>query len=97
MNFREFVDNDAAIAYGWMMLLLYFGGAIAIWFGWTYMIDILLYNVINPEIARGTMSLQAVTAGTWNVNVAKFAPPLILILGFVYGVNRAIYSRGRSI
>jgi len=85
--------NEAGIAYGFMMLLLYFGSAVLIWFCWTAFIDILLTVVVNPRIIDGTMSLQAVNAGNWNVNVVKFGMPLILICGFVYAVNRAIYAK----
>ena len=88
------VDPEEALAYGWMMLLLYFGGAIAIWFAWSYMIDLILTTTINPAIEAGTMSVQAVNTGNWNVNIIKFAPPFILIMGFIYGVNRAIYAKG---
>lgn len=87
-------DSDEALAYGWMMLLLYFGGAIAIWFAWTYMIDLIMTTTVNPAIEAGTMSVQAVHTGQWNVNVIKFGPPFILIMGFIYGVNRAIYAKG---
>ena len=88
-------DNSEGLAYGWMMLLLYFGAAIAIWFAWTYMYDLMLTTTVNPAISAGTMSVQAVNAGKFNVNVVKFAPPLFLILGFIYAVNRAIYAKGR--
>jgi len=88
-----YYDNESGLAYGWMMLLLYFGAAIVIWMAWTAMIDILLVTVVNPRIIAGTMSLQAVNAGNWNVNVVKFAVPLILIAGFIYSVNRAIYAK----
>ena len=85
--------NEAGLSYGFMMLILYFGAAILIWFCWTAFIDILMVTTINPRIAAGTMSLQAVNAGNWNVNIIKFAVPLILIAGFIYAVNRAIYAK----
>jgi hypothetical protein len=86
-------DNEEGLALGWMMLLLYFGAAIVIWFCWTAFVDILMVTTINPRIVAGTMSLQAVNAGNWTVNIIKFAVPLILIAGFIYAVNRAIYAK----
>ncbi len=89
-------DSENSLSYGWMMLLLYFGGAALIWLVWTGLIDLLSVLVINPRIVAGTMSLQAVNAGQFCVNVIKFGIPPILIFGFIYAVNRAIYAKGRA-
>jgi hypothetical protein len=88
------IKNDEALAYGFMMLCLYFGVGVMIWLCWAYAFNIILTVAVNPQIAAGTMSMQTVNATAWNVNVLRYAPPIILLFGFIYGTNRAIFKRG---
>lgn len=86
-------ENEEAIAYGWMMLCLYFGAAVLIWLSWAYVYNEFLTVMINPDIEAGKLSLQTVNSISWNVNVFRYAPPIILLFGFIFGVNRAITKR----
>lgn len=88
--------NEDGLAYGYMMIAMYLAAVVIIWFGWTFMYDLMLTTSVNPAIEDGTMSVQAVYAGNWNVNVMKYAPPAFLIFGLGYAVNRAIYAKGRG-
>lgn len=88
-------ECEIALAYGYMSLLLYFGVAVMIWFAWSFVINNILDVSVNPMITRGELSLQTVGAIGWAVNVFRYAPPIILLFGFIYGINRAIFKRGR--
>ena len=85
---------EAGLAYGWMMLCLYFGMAALIWVTWTYAYDSFLGIIINPYITAGDVSLQTAHATEWNVNFMRYAVPIILLFGFVFAVNWAIYKSG---
>lgn len=88
------MDNDDALAYGYMMILLYFGAGVMIWLSWSAVFNMFLGAVINPAIIGGEVSVQTAQATAWNVNVFRYAPPIMLLFGFIYGVNRAIFKRG---
>ena len=87
-------DNSEALAHGYMMIALYFGAGIFIWICWTTIFNQFLTIVINPWISDGMVSVQTVNATAWSVNVLRYAPPIMLVFGFIYGINRAIYKRG---
>ena len=86
-------DNELALSYGFMMIALYFGVAVLIWGCWVWVYDILLGTMINPSIVSYDLSMQTRNAIDWNVNVLRYAPPLILILGFIFAANRAAYKK----
>lgn len=88
------MDNESGLAYGWMMLMLYFGVGVAIWLSYSYVFNIFLGSTINPSIIAGEVSVQTAQATAWNVNVMRYAPPIMLLFGFIYGANRAIFKRG---
>lgn len=87
-------SDDSGLAYGWMMIMLYFGMAIAIWVSWTAVYDLFLLDIINPYISVGTISMQTQAATAWNINFIRFAVPIILLFGFVFSINWAIYKSG---
>jgi len=84
--------DDEGLAYGWMMLCLYFGAGAVIWLCWAFIFNIFLVSQVNPAIVAGTISLQTAHATQWNVDVLRYGVPLILILGFIFGTNRAIFK-----
>lgn len=86
-------DSSEALAYGWMQISLYFGAAVLIWLSYAWVFNQILVLGINPDIAAGRLSLQTVNAVEFNINVMRYAPPIILILGFCWAVNRAIFKR----
>jgi hypothetical protein len=88
------MDNEDGLAYGYMMILLYFGAGVLIWLSWSVVFNMFLASVINPTIVEGGISVQTAQATAWNVNVFRYAPPIMLLFGFIYGVNRAIFKRG---
>jgi hypothetical protein len=88
------MDNEDALAYGYMMICLYLGAGVLIWLSWGYVFNIFLTTTVNPAITAGEVSVQTARATAWNVNVLRFAPPIMLLFGFIYGVNRAIFKRG---
>jgi hypothetical protein len=88
------MDNDDALAYGYMMILLYLIAGVMIWLCWSVVFNMFLGAAINPSIVSGTVSVQTAQATAFNVNVLRYAPPIILMFGFMYGVNRAIFKRG---
>jgi hypothetical protein len=96
MDFPEFpkMDHDEALAYGWIMLCLYFFGAILIWMGYAVIYDNLLVTTINPYISNGSLTLQTANAISWNVNIIRYCVPVILVFGFVFAINWAIYKTG---
>jgi hypothetical protein len=87
-------DNEEALAYGWMMLMLYFAGAILVWMGYAIVYDTILTAVINPYITAGSVSLQTANTVAWNVNILRYCVPVILVFGFVFAINWAIYKTG---
>jgi hypothetical protein len=89
-------DNDEGLAYGFMMLILYFAAAGVIWLAWSWVIDIVLVTAINPSISEGVLSLQTVNSTAFGVNVLRYTPAVILVFGWIYGVNRGIFKRGGS-
>jgi hypothetical protein len=95
MNHGE--DTDSALAYGMMMIFLYFGFAALIWISWTVVYDMFLGVIINPYIVAGSVSVQTAHATEWNVNFIRYAIPIILLFGFVFAINWAIYKSGGGI
>lgn len=87
-------DTESGLAYGWMMLMLYFAGAIMIWMAYGTVYDTLLVSVINPHISDGSLSMQTVNTMAWNVNILRYCVPVILVFGFVFSINWAIYKTG---
>jgi hypothetical protein len=77
-----------------MMLMLYFAGAIVIWMAYGTVYDNLLVMVINPHISDGSLTLQTANAVGWNVNILRYCVPVILVFGFVFAINWAIYKTG---
>jgi hypothetical protein len=90
------INNDEALAYGFMMILLYLGASVLIWFGWTGIIDIILGVSINPAIMAGTVSAQTAIMTGFVVNIIRYAPPLFIILGIIYVTNRSIWTRNNA-
>lgn len=86
-------NNDEGIAYGYFMLLLYLFSGIFIWMCWSYVFNSVLGSVINPDIAAGGISLQTRNAVNWSVDFFRYAPPVMLLAGFVWATNRAIFKR----
>jgi hypothetical protein len=86
--------NDEGLAYGAMMIFLYLGAAILFWGAWSFTYDLFLTSTINPAITAGEVSLQTANAVGWNVNFIRYAPPIILLFGFVFAVNFAIFKSG---
>jgi len=86
--------NEDGLAYGAMMIFLYLGVAVLIWGAWSFAYDIILTTTINPAITTGNVSLQTANAVAWNVNFIRYAPPIILLFGFVFAVNFAIFKSG---
>jgi len=87
-------DNTSGLAYGAMMVFLYLGVAIIIWGAWSFADDLVLTSTINPAISAGEMSVQTVNAVGWNINFIRYAPPIILLFGFVFAVNFAVFKSG---
>ena len=87
-------DPEEAIAYGYMMLAAFLLAAAFIWMGVSHTFNLTLTNVINPDIVSGGISMQTRNAIDWNVNIIRYAPPVLLLGAFVFAVNRAIYKRG---
>jgi hypothetical protein len=87
-------DNSSGLAYGFMMLVLYFIVGVMLWLCWGVIFNMFLDNTVNQYITNGQVSIQTAQATAWSVNVLRFAPPIILLFGFFYGVNRAIFKRG---
>lgn len=88
-------DNSEALAYGFMMLILYFIAGVMLMLCWSWAVDILLSVAINPRIVAGEVSLQTVNATAFAVNVLRYSPVAILVFGYLYGVNRGIFTRGK--
>jgi hypothetical protein len=87
-------SNDSGLAYGWTMLMLYFGAAIFTWMAYGTLYDTLLTVLINPAITTGSVSLQTANAVAWNVNILRYCVPVILVFGFVFAINWAVYKTG---
>lgn len=87
-------SDDTGLAYGYMMIMLYFGMAVAIWVSWTAVYDSFLGTIINPYIVQGLVSLQTSNVTAWNVNFIRFAVPIFLLFGFVFAINWSIYKSG---
>ena len=87
-------DKDAGLAYGAMMVGLYLIMGALIWLSWTFAYDLVLGSTINPMIAAGEVSEQTAAATGWNVNFIRYAPPIILLFGFCFAINWAIYRSG---
>lgn len=90
----KYKANDSGLAFGFMMVCLYFGVAVLLWLSWSFVFNEFLAVAVNPSIADGELSLQTVHAVDWNVNVLRYAPPVILLFGFIWAINRAIFKRG---
>jgi hypothetical protein len=87
-------DNDDALAYGFSMIILYFIVGIVIWFCWAYAFNVINGAAITPDILAGDISIQTAHATQWNMDMIRYAPPVILLLGFIFVVNRAVVKRG---
>ena len=85
--------NEDGLAYGFSMIVLYFVAATAIWFCWSFVFNVILGSVINPDILAGGISVQTANAVDWNVNFIRYAPPVIILAGFIYTVNRAVFKK----
>lgn len=87
-------SDDSGIAYGAMMVALYLIIGVLIWLSWTYAYDLVLGSTINPMIAAGQVSEQTAAATAWDVNFIRYAPPIMLLFGFCFAINWAIYRSG---
>lgn len=85
--------NERGLSYGWMMVCLYFGVAVLVWLAYSWVFNQFIVMAINPQIELGEMSVQSVNAVKWNIDVFRYAPPIFLIFGFIWAVNRAIFKR----
>lgn len=94
MAVKQENDMESGLAFGWMMVCLYFGMAILIWISWTYVYDLFLGTTINPAITAGSISVQTANATGWNVNFIRYAVPIILLFGFTFAINWAIFKSG---
>lgn len=86
-------ETESGLAYGLMMLALYFAAAIVFWFGWIMILDTITQGNGNVLISTGMVSQQTATISGFVVNIVRYAPPLFLLLGFIYAVNRSIFTR----
>lgn len=86
--------NEDGLAYGFSMIVLYLGAGILIWGAWSYIFDLILGLIINPDIMAGGISIQTAHAVAWNVDILRYAPPVILLGGFIFIVNRAVVKKG---
>jgi hypothetical protein len=86
--------NEDGIAYGYLMISIFLLAAIFIWMLVGQVFNTTLASVINPDIVSGGISMQTRNAIDWNVNIIRYCPTVILLCGFVFAVNRAIYKRG---
>lgn len=86
--------SDSGVAYGFMMIALYLGAAVLFWGAWSYTYDLVLTSTINPAISAGEVSAQTANVVGWNVNFIRYAPPIILLFGFVFAVNFAVFKSG---
>jgi hypothetical protein len=75
------------------MLLAYFLASIMIILAWGYIFNEVNTSVVNPMISEGTVSLQTANATAWNVNIIRYAPVPVLLLGAIWGYNRGIFKR----
>lgn len=87
-------DPEIGLAYGYMMILLFLIAGVMIWLCWSVIFNMFLETAINPSIISGEVSKQTAAATAFNVNVLRYAPPIILLFAFLFGVNRAIFKRG---
>lgn len=87
-------DSCDGLAYGWGMIMLYFFGAIVTWMAYGTIYDTLLVSIINPYIIAGNVSVQTANAVAWNVNILRYCVPVIIVFGFVFALNWAIYKTG---
>ena len=85
--------NEEGLAYGYMFIAIYFGAAVLLWGCWSYATNIILDVGINPMIADGSLSLQTASGINYAVNFLRYAPVVLLIMGFIWGVRRAIAVR----
>lgn len=85
--------NDDAIAYGMLMVAIFFLCAAFIWLAFSVNINILNTVFLNPRIVAGTASVQTATVTGWNVTMFKYLPPVIFIGGFFFSVRRAFFVR----
>lgn len=88
------MHSDSGVAYGFMMIALYLGVAVLIWGAWSFAYDIVLTTTINPAITTGEVSAQTANVVGWNVNFIRYAPPIILLFGFCFAVNFAVFKSG---
>ena len=87
-------DNESALAYGGMLIFAYLGVAILIWGCWSFAYDLILTSTINPAIISGNVSAQTANVVAWNVNFIRYAPPILLLFGFIFAVNYAVFKSG---
>ena len=86
--------NDDGLAYGFSMIVLMILGGTGIWLCWGYVFNVILGMVINPDIMAGAISKQTAGAILWNVNILRYAPPVIILGIFMFAVNRAVVKKG---
>jgi len=91
---EKYDHSESGLAYGYMMIVLYLFAAVFIWVCYSHVFNLFLTMAINPSIDAGEVSIQTANAAAWNINIFRYAPPIILLFGFLFGVNRAIFKRG---
>ena len=90
--------DDSAIAYGWLVLSIFFiiAGILYAVLSGMFTNDILNGPEgdqsigINHDISKGYLSSQAVGAINFNVEMEKNIPLFICIGGFIFAIARAI-------
>jgi ABC-type multidrug transport system permease subunit len=85
--------NDSAIAYGELMLALFFLVAALLWLVFSVQINIVDTVFLNPRIEAGTASVQTAHTTGLVVEMFKYLVPVVLIGGFFFAVRRAFYVR----
>jgi hypothetical protein len=93
---RDDFKNDEALAWGYAMIVLYFIVGAMLFLSWGVVINNVLTVSMNPMITAGDVSVQTVNTTTWDINALRYGVPLILLAGFIWVTNRAIFKRGGS-
>lgn len=90
---EKWTQNEEGLAYGFLMLVLFFIAAPIVIMAWWMIIDTILVTTVNPTIASGGVSRQTAQATAWPINVLKYSIVLVLLTGFVWAANHGIFRR----
>jgi len=86
-------SDDSGVAFGFVMVSLFFAAAAAMWLVFGVQINFMLVDFLNPRIITGETSVQTRNTVSTLITIFRYSPVAIFIIGFLWSIRRAVYIK----